>query len=199
VDTEWAMVVLSDEFTCSMQGSYNPKHNVYYAFWPKDVPSLPTQKFPATASFLAVLTSKGALPLFECPTNPTAVAFQKVLEKVIPAINAKVGHEYVFLHDLSSAFTAHSTQEYLQDNVPAFFSSAEYPPNSPDINVIENVIGQVKEHVGKTRPRNRRELLRAVNEGWSFATTPEKIAHLYESLPKRIRAVIAAKGGKTRY
>ena len=199
LDTEWALVALSDEFSCTTTGSYNPTHSVYYTYSTKQVPKRPTVKYPASMSFLAVLTSKGPLPLFECPTNPTADQFQRLLETVIPQLNAKLGHEYIFLHDLSPAFTAHSTQSYLEENVPRFFSKAEYPPNSPDINAIENVIGQVKEHVSKKRPRNKRELEAAVREGWALATTPPKVAKLYESMPDRIRAVVAVKGGNTRF
>lgn len=199
LNTEWALVVLSDEFTCSTAGSYNPKHNVYYTDSPKHVPSRPTTKYNATMSFMAVLTSQGPLPLVECPVNPTADQFQRVLETIVPQLNAKLGHEYIFLHDLSPAFTATSTQQYLEENVPAFFSRNEYPPNSPDINAIENVLGQVKEYVGKARPRNSVELLAAVREGWSRATTPENVAALFGSMPARVRAVVAAKGGRTRF
>lgn len=61
----------------------------------------------------------------------------------IPQIERLLGHEYVLLHDLAPAFTATSTQEYLEQHVPTFFSKHEYPGNSPDINAIENVQSNV--------------------------------------------------------
>jgi hypothetical protein len=180
-------------------GSRNRKNDVYYAESTREVPSRPTQKYPASISRLAVVTSQGALPLFECTTNPTADEFQRLLEKVLPQIARLLGHEYVLLHDRSPAWTAASTQDYLADHCPAFFSKHDYPSNSPDCNLVENIIGHVKSLVNKARPRNKTELIRAVNEAWTTATTPDRLASLYESMPQRMAAITAAKGGNTRY
>lgn len=116
-----------------------------------------------------------------------------------PKIEALLGHEYVLLHDLSPAFTAKSTQEYLESAVPSFFSKHEYPANSPDCNLVENVIGRVKALVSKARPRNNTELVNAVNEAWAKATTAERLEKLYGSMPDRMATIIKAKGGNTRY
>lgn len=199
MDREWALVVLSDEFTCTTAGSYNSKNNTYKAFRTKDVPSEPTQKYASTESRIAIITSKGALPLLPCPTNPTAVQLQQVLETAIPLIEAKLGHEYVLLHDLSSAFTANSTQDYLQTHVPSFFSKHEYPPNSPDINAVENLLADLKAYVHRVRPRNQTELCRALEDGWSEVAAQEKIDALYASMPARMAAVVSSQGGRTRF
>jgi hypothetical protein len=146
-----------------------------------------------------VLTSKGSLPLIEIQTNPTADQLQRALEVAIPAIEQLLGHEYVLLHDLSSAFTAKSTQEYLQQHVPSFFSKEEYPGNSPDINCIENVIGHTKRLVSDKRPRNTTELVAALNEAWYEATSPKHVEALYASMTERMEALVRAKGGNTRF
>jgi hypothetical protein len=46
--------------------------------------------------------------------------------------------------------------------------------------------------------RNKDDLWNALNEIWS-ALTPSFVRNYIDSMPKRIAAVIAAKGGVTRY
>lgn len=192
-------MVLSDEFSCTTVGSTNSHNDVYYAYRTKDVPPRPTTKYPLSESRLGVITSKGALPLIEIKANPSGRDLQLALEQAIPAIERLLGTEYVLLHDLSPAFTCTETQQYLEQHVTHFFSKHEYPPQSPDINAIENVLSDCKSFVHRSRPRNRAELRQALLDGWAQATTAAKLNNIYNSMPERIDAVIAAKGGNTRF
>jgi transposase len=65
------------------------------------------------------------------------------------------------------------------------------PPESPDMNPIENVWAGLKHYVRKVKkPRNKEQLVEGINEYWA-TITPELcnryINHLYKVIPEVIR------------
>ena len=76
----------------------------------------------------------------------------------------------------------------------------EWAPSSPDINIIKHVWDQI-DHLVRSRdplPCNRDELWEVLQEEWENFPQ-EALDKLYESMPHRIAAVIAARGGNTKY
>ncbi len=74
----------------------------------------------------------------------------------------------------------------------------KWPGNSPDLNPIEGVWGLMKKFVLNMKPTTVTELVTAVQDAWCN-TTSEICNKLIESMPRRINAVIRAKGGWTKY
>jgi hypothetical protein len=76
-----------------------------------------------------------------------------------------------------------------------------YPASSPDLNLAENLIGQIKYNIMNRKERRLTNLaqLRAALE-FEWNTYPQaKLAHLVERFPRRLQAVRAANGGLSRY
>ena len=77
----------------------------------------------------------------------------------------------------------------------------DHPASSPDLNLAEHSIGQIKYNLmnrQERRPTNERELREAIKWEWA-SFSQEKLAHLCEGFPRRLRAVQRANGGPTRY
>ena len=74
----------------------------------------------------------------------------------------------------------------------------KWPAQSPDLSVIENVWDVLKEMVALRNPSTVDELWQYCQEEWA-KITPQQIVKLYESMPNRIKAVVDAKGGNTKY
>ena len=75
-----------------------------------------------------------------------------------------------------------------------------WPANSPDLNPIENLWHILKVNIRKRKhqPRTREELIEAVLEEWEKLDM-EIVNNLIDSMPRRMRAVIKAKGGPIGY
>ena len=91
--------------------------------------------------------------------------------------------------------TAKTTQEWLQDKS---LNVLEWPSQSPDLNQIEHVWRDLKIAVQQPSPSNLTELDRIFREEWE-KLPKYSCAKLVASYPRRIEAVIAAKGASTKY
>ncbi|CDQ73091.1 unnamed protein product [Oncorhynchus mykiss] len=74
----------------------------------------------------------------------------------------------------------------------------EWPSQSPDLNPIENLWKELKTAVHKCSPSNLTELELFCKAEWENISV-SRCAKLIETYPKRLTAVIAAKGGATKY
>lgn len=78
-------------------------------------------------------------------------------------------------------------------------SKLDWPPNSPDLNPIENLWKIVKDSVQKEAlPKNREELIETIQRAWE-GVSEEILGTLISSMPCRLKAVIKAQGGHTRW
>lgn len=80
------------------------------------------------------------------------------------------------------------------------FSVMNFPPRSPDLNPIEHLWDVLEQGVQghHTAPKNLTELWTVLANIWQ-AIPVERFQKLVESMPRRVAAVIKARGGPTRY
>ena len=76
----------------------------------------------------------------------------------------------------------------------------EWPPQSPDLNIIGNVWNVIKTKVQRRIDdiRNAEDLKTVVAEIWTSLQL-QYIRSLYDSLPRRLRVVLRARGNITKY
>jgi hypothetical protein len=87
------------------------------------------------------------------------------------------------------------TQEWLRDKS---WKVIEWLSQSPDLNLIEHLWRDVKIAVQQRSPSNLTKLERICREEWE-KRHKYRCAKLIVSYPRRVEAVIAAKGASTKY
>lgn len=76
----------------------------------------------------------------------------------------------------------------------------DWPPNSPDLNPIENFWAATTRDWKSVFPRNRQNLENTITARWeSYRGDTDYFKNLYDSMPRRLLEVIANGGGPTSY
>jgi transposase len=105
--------------------------------------------------------------------------------------------DFIFQHDNDRKHTATATKIYLEDKG---IEVLPWPSQSADLNPIEHVWKYLKVQIGlrDKRPTSIHDLWQVVLEEWERIPA-QFIQSLYTSMPRRVHAVLKAKGGHTRY
>ena len=93
------------------------------------------------------------------------------------------------------AHRAKTTQNWLSNEIPQFLSKEEWPPYSPDLNPLDFSMWSILEKNACSKPHTNLESLRnSLIREWD-RIPQEVIRSAVESVPKRLKAVIAERGG----
>nr|KAF6349142.1 hypothetical protein mMyoMyo1_011698 [Myotis myotis] len=104
-----------------------------------------------------------------------------------------------FQQDNTPCHSAHIVQECFQEH-EGDFTLLRWPPQSPDLNPIEHLWDEAKRAIRQLvpQPSNLTELDSAIHQAW--CQIPRiTFQHLVESMPRRIAAVLKAKGGPRKH
>ncbi len=176
---QWSKVLFSDESKfCISFGNQGPR------VWRKSGEAQnqcclkSSVKFPQSVMIWAAMSSAGVGPLCFLKSAVNAAIYQDILEHFM----------------LPSADKLYGDADFIHHGVTVL----DWPANSPDLNPIEHLWGIVKRKMRDTRPNNADDLKTAIKSTWA-SITPEQCHRLIASMPRRIDAVIHAKGGPTKY
>ncbi len=191
---QWSKVLFSDESKLSFQGS---------RVWGKSGEAQnpcclkSSVKFPQSVMIWAAMSSAGVGPLCFLKSTVNAAIYQEILEHfMLPSADKLYGDaDFIFQQDLAPAHTTKGTKSWFNDHGVTVL---DWPANSPDLNPIENLWGIVKRKMRDTRPNNADELKAAIKATWA-SIPPQQCHKLITSMPRRIEAVIKAKGAPTKY
>jgi len=103
----------------------------------------------------------------------------------------------IFQQDNAPIHTSKITKEWFKTNK---IVTIDWPANSPDLNPIENIWKQLKDNIQnqKVFPKNVNELKVALKKEWEDLDN-SVFEEVVASMPRRINAVLQARGGPTKY
>ena len=93
----------------------------------------------------------------------------------------------------------HTTPDIFQFCNQNGINVLQWPPCSPDLNVIENFWALLKRYIRKRRPRNIEQLMDFMNHFRLLPSTRALCANLYRSFPDRCDEVMDNLGYRTKY
>uniref|UniRef100_A0A3Q3JS38 Transposase n=1 Tax=Monopterus albus TaxID=43700 RepID=A0A3Q3JS38_MONAL len=137
----------------------------------------------------------GQLTIIESTMNSTV--YQKVLEEhVRPSVRKlKLKRNWTMQHDNDPKHTSKSTKDWLKKKK---WRVLEWPSQSPDLNPIEMLWGDLKRAVHARNPSNISQLKQFCIEEWDKIPS-DRCQRLLDGYKNRLTAVISAKGGNTSY
>lgn len=143
--------------------------------------------------FWGAIFSDGRRILKVCPPRMDSVAYQNILHE---NLENKISHMETLMQDNAPIHRSKSTMEFLENKMISYID--DWPPNSPDINIIENMWGIVKNKLKLGIITNKEYLIEKFTEIWSEITN-ETIKNLYDSIPRRLKSIEKERGGHTKY
>lgn len=188
----WARTYLSDNVIWTDETTVQLETHKRYCYRKKgEKPrTKPRAKHPVKVHVWAGISKQGATEvcIFEGIMN--ASLYCDILEKtLLPFIRRHFPHPNIhrFMQDNDPKHTSHAAQDYFTRNGINWWRT---PPESPDMNPIENIWHELKEFIRReVKPRNKQELVDGIVRFWSSVDVRKcykYVDHLKKVLPKTI-------------
>ncbi|XP_038209023.1 uncharacterized protein LOC119830186 [Zerene cesonia] len=118
-------------------------------------------------------------------------------EHVFPYSDFKGENHFLLMHDNTRPHVAHCVEEYLHE---VGIRKLQWPARSPDLNPIEHIWNMLKRKIksNSNPPETLDQLRSAAMAAWDSVKQLD-IRNIIQSMPERMKALIRARGGNTRY
>lgn len=136
-------ILFFDEKMFDIDGIYNAQNDRVWAVDRATADAkggkMNRRKFPQKVMVWLEASSKGVTPLVIFENG--SVDHSRYIREVLPVVkeygNKMFGNDWTFQQDGAKPHTHHLSQEWCQDNLPAFFDKDRWPANSPDLNPLD--------------------------------------------------------------
>ena len=195
---DWHKVSFSDETLIRQFYNYNRtvRRPPGQRYNPRYTSS--TVKHPTQVMVWGSIAASGRCGLWFSPLGKTinASVYLSILKEKLQTFMT-IRNCSVFQHDGAPCHTACLIKEWLAGQHIEVLGP--WPRSSPDLNPIEHCWVVVKRKVSDLKPTSYNDLVEKIKQVWCQQITDDFCKTLVESMPDRIRAVLDAKGGPTRY
>ena len=195
----WESVIWSDETTVRQMPQGKELVFRVHASVKKD--SLPINPQIHSGGFSVMFwgcfSKMGLGPLVACDGMMNAEKYVELLRDVLlPELEA-VDRPMIFMQDNAPCHKARIVMTFLAENN---ISTLEWPPQSPDMNPIENLWAIIKRRRQKKFgvPKTQADLIEQIFETWN-AIDQELVSKLSDSASERVNEVLKLKGKVSRY
>lgn len=160
-------------------------------------PRQPRPKHPLSILIWGGISKRGATEIVMFNGIMKSDFYQTILQDaLIPFGNEKYPDGYRLFQDNDPKHVSRSTQQFMQEKNINWMKS---PPESPDINPIENLWAELKNYVSRVaKPSTKEQLEDAILTFWRERVTVDKcvryINHIHKVLPKVVECEGKATG-----
>ena len=156
-----------------------------------------TIKHPAKVHCWWAISAKAEFEPYLFTENLTGDLYTTILmTRLLHPTRGSLGRGWTLQQDNDPKHRSKVAQEWLNSNTP--YWTSDWPPVSPDLNPIENLWSEVADKVAQKAPKIIADLKKEIQK--VCLTFPRThILNAIESMHSRLEAVVAAKGGHTKY
>ncbi len=156
-----------------------------------------TEKYGTSVRVWGAVGYLGTSPLYLIPKSMLAQDYQTFLqERVFPDLEEIFGTGWIFQQDGDGSHSAKLVTRWLDEQEEDWIS--DWPARSPDVSPIENLWAILGQMLVGLRARTVDGLWRRLAQAWE-AIPEEQIRELGDSLPARLKLVIAGEGHPIKY
>ncbi len=197
-DQDWSNVIFSDEsrFCLINDRPVSVRRRKGEEYLPECLN--PTMKHGGGGIMVwGCISSKGVGRLYKVNGTVNGEYYINILKYcAVPSLNHHFGDgEAIFQQDNAPCHTAKVVQTWMTKNNLTILA---WPGNSPDMNPIEHVWDYIADKIKAIHFKNKDELWDRIKIEWNSIPI-DYLTKLYDSMKRRVEAVIKCKGGSTRY
>ena len=176
-------VIFSDEST--IQVERNSRHCYHKKGQPRKLK--PKPKHPLKVHVRAGISKRGATKIVIFKEKLIATKYTKILEEsLLPFIKESYPNGHRFYQDNDPKHTSNYTKNFFAERAINWWRT---PPESPDLNQIENIWGSMKTFLwDRVKPQNEEELVAGIKHFWK-GLTPELCTRYINHIQKVMKAV----------
>ena len=146
------------------------------------------------------MSAAGAEQLILCEGTMNSPNYCKILEhQMLPLSQAlftrRLAQHWIFQQDNAPCYTARHNKTWMNEHGAQLL---DWPAQSPDMSLIENLWHIIKAAVSERKPRNMQDPRRFVVDEWNNIK-PEQCKRLVENMPKIIQTLVRAHRLATKY
>jgi hypothetical protein len=191
---DWMSVIFSDE---SMVTNILPRKFIRKRISDPKIYQTNTSRgsYPIKVHVWGAISFLRVGRLFPIEETLTSKKYTDILnDHLIPSFDGLTTGALLFQQDNAPVHAARDTRTFLREKG---IQTIEWPPQSPDLNPIENVWAFLKAKIHKDT-KNETDLYKELLKIWS-KIPDEFLYNLYNSMHERIIEVIAYRGGPTSF
>ena len=197
--TKWRNILWSDESKIVLFGGKGSRQYVRRPPNTENDPryTLKTVKHGGLSIMVwACFSYSGVGPIFMIDGIMDRSVYVNILENVMfPYANREMPLKWTFQQDNDPKHTSKLVKSWMASKRIDLMS---WPAQSPDLNPIENLWGDVKRYVANANPTSRSQLREVVQKSWERIPV-KRCQDLVDSMPRRCQAVIKNNGYTTKY
>lgn len=196
-------ILFSDEKLFQVEAKWNTQNNRVYGKSVKELPEgvnkMQRTQHPASVMVWAGVSAMGKASLVFVDQGVKIRKENYIADILEPHVRPLThdlfkNGEWWFQQDSAPAHKALTTQNWCQDNLPGFISTAEWPASSPDLNPMDYYVWSKLEQMACSRNHpNVESLKRSLVKAWSDLPMEEVRAAIH-SWRGRLSACVKAKG-----